>query len=200
MALPAGPRVESPGPTRDPGIGRIDVALFYGGIVAFTALLVFGALAVMALLPMIVPGYTTDSITSGSMMPTLRVGDVVIAVDHDGTDVAPGTVVVYEDPRKHDLVTHRIVSTNADGSSVTKGDATAVDDPVPIPMANIRGKARWIVPFVGLPRVWAAQHQWAMLFLMIAVVATALWLARFAFDPRYDPSIRESRSDFDVAS
>ncbi len=194
-------RGRSPDPTKDPGIDRahrMDVALFYSGLVAFTALMVFGALAVMAVLPMIIPGYTSASITSGSMMPTLRVGDVVIAVDHDGTKIAPDTIVVYEEPRRHDLVTHRVVSTNPDGSYITKGDANGGNDPAPIPAANIRGKPQWIVPFVGLPRVWAAQHQWTLLILTIAFTAMTVWLARFAFDPRHDPWRKTPRSDVEV--
>jgi signal peptidase len=178
----------------------VDVALFYSGLVAFTALMVFGALAVMAVVPMIIPGYTSASITSGSMMPTLRVGDVVIAVDHDGTKIAPGTVVVYEEPRRHDLVTHRVVSTNADGSYITKGDANGGNDPAPIPAANIRGKTQWIVPFVGLPRVWAAQHQWTLLILTIAFTAMTVWMARFAFDPTHDPWPKTARSNVEVPS
>ncbi len=201
MTVIADQRGRSPGPTRDPGIDRahrVDVALFYSGLVAFTALMVFGALAVMAVVPMIIPGYTSASITSGSMMPTLRVGDVVIAVDHDGTKIAPDTVVVYEEPRRHDLVTHRVVSTNPDGSYITKGDANGGNDPAPIPAANIRGKTQWIVPFVGLPRVWAAQHQWTLLILTIAFTAMTVWLARFAFDPRHDPWPKTPRSDVEV--
>ena len=174
----------SPGPTKDPGTDRVHgsgKALFYSGLLAVTALLAFGTMAVMAVLPMIIPGYTSASITSGSMMPTLRIGDVVIAVDHSDAEIAAGTIVVYEDPRNHDLITHRVVSVNPDGSYVTKGDIGA-PDPEPIPTANIKGKAQWIVPFVGLPRVWAAQRQWTPLILTMAATATALWLSRFAFN------------------
>ena len=133
-------------------------------------------------------------------MPTLRVGDVVIAVDHDGTEIAPGTVVVYEEPRKHDLVTHRVVSTNPDGSYITKGDKSALIDPAPIPAANIEGKAQWIVPFVGLPRVWVAQRQWTLVVLTIAITAIALWLTRFAFDPQHDPWPKGPRLEVKVSS
>jgi signal peptidase len=191
----------SPGPTKDPGTDRVhksDKALFYTGLLAVTALLAFGTMAVMAVLPIVIPGYTSASITSGSMMPTLRIGDVVIAVDHGDAEIAPGTIVVYEDPRKHDLVTHRVVSINPDGSYITKGDVNGLDDPAPIPAANIRGTAQWIVPFVGLLRIWAAQGQWALLIVTIAATATALWLSRFAFGARNDPWRRETPSDVEA--
>ncbi len=200
MAVISNPRGRFPGPTRGAGIDRVEVALFSSGLVALTGLLVFGALAVMAVLPMIIPGYMSATITSGSMQPTLRVGDVVIAVDHDGTEIAPNTVVVYEEPRKHDLVTHRVVSTNPDGSYITRGDGSGVNDPAPIPAASIRSKARWIVPFVGLPRVWAAQRQWTPLILTITATAIALWLARFALDRRHDPWPKPARPDVEVTS
>jgi signal peptidase len=183
-------RGESPGPTRGPGTERVrkgDAALFYAGLVALTALLVFGTLSVMAVLPMILPGYTSVSITSGSMMPILRIGDVVIAADHGGAVIEPDTIVVYEDPRKHDLVTHRVVEVNPDGSYTTKGDVNGNVDPQPIPAASIRGEAQWIIPIVGLPRVWVAQGRWVLVLLTITGTAATLWLSRFAFDTRYDP-------------
>ena len=197
MTVIADRRGQSPGSPRDPGTDRVrrsDTAMFYSGLLAVTALLALGTLAVMSLLPMIIPGYTSASITSGSMMPTLRIGDVVIAVDHGGAEIAPDTIVVYEDPRKHDLVTHRVVATNPDGSYITKGDVNGTPDPQPIPATDIVGKARWIVPFAGLPRVWVAQRQWIPLLLMMAATALALWLSRFAFDARYDPWRQKARS------
>ncbi len=192
----------SPGPTKDPGTDRVHrsgKALFYSGLLAVTALLAFGTMAVMAVLPMIIPGYTSASITSGSMMPTLRIGDVVIAVDHGGTDIAPGTIVVYEN-RDHDLVTHRVVSINPDGSYITKGDVNGANDPNPIPAANIKGRAQWIVPFVGLLRIWASERQWMPLVLTMAATASALWMSQFAFGARNDPWRRETPSDVDALS
>ena len=200
MAVITDRRDQSPGPTQDPGTDRVDrsgKALFYSGLLAVTALLAFGT---MAVLPIVIPGYTSASITSGSMMPTLRIGDVVIAVDHGGADIAPGTIVVYEDPRKHDLVTHRVVSVNPDGSYITKGDVNGAPDPEPIPAANIKGTAQWIVPFVGLLRVWAAQGQWTLLVVTIAAIAVALWMSRFAFDARHDPWRKDAPTDVEVRS
>ncbi len=187
MAVIANPRARFLSPNHDLRNAHVDVALFYSGLVAFIALLVVGSLSVMAVLPMIVPGYMSASITSESMMPTIHIGDVVIAYDHDGTEITPGTVVIYEEPRKHDLVTHRVVSTTSEGLYITKGDRAGIPDAAPITGASIRSKAQWIVPFVGLPRVWAAQHQWVYLVLTVVVTAMALWLTQFAFDPRYDP-------------
>jgi signal peptidase len=202
MAVITDRRDMSPGPPSEgPGTNRVqrgEAALFYSGLLAITALLVFGTLAVLAILPMLLPGYTSASITSGSMMPTLRVGDVVIAVENGGAVIDPETIVVYEDPRKHDLVTHRVVSINPDGSYVTKGDANGGSDRDPIPAANIQGKAKWIVPFVGLPRVWVAEGRWMLVALTIVTTALALWLSRFGFETRYNPWREEALSRVEV--
>ena len=78
--------------------------------------------------------------------------------------------------------------------------ANGAPDPEPIPAANIRGTAQWIVPFVGLLRIWAAQGQWALLIVTIAATATALWLSRFAFGARNDPWRRETPSEVEAPS
>ncbi|MGB9359694.1 MAG: signal peptidase I [Acidimicrobiia bacterium] len=166
---------------------RGDEGRFYLGLVALVAIMVFATLAVIALLPTLVPRATSASITSGSMMPKLRPGDVVIAVDQGDTPIAIGTIVVFEDPRAGGLVTHRIAGINPDGTYTTKGDANGVVDPAPVPPANVRGVGRWVVPYVGLPSVWLSESRWLPLALTIAAIAGAVWLVRYAVEVRYDP-------------
>jgi hypothetical protein len=54
-------------------------------------------------------------------------------------------------------------------------------------VASIRGEAQWIIPIIGLPRVWVAQGRWVLVLLTITGTALTVWLSRFAFDTRYDP-------------
>lgn len=188
MTVIADRTAESPDPIQDPGTGRVRSSAevrFYAGLICVAGLLVFGTLAVIAALPMVVPGYTSASITSGSMQPTLRTGDVVIATS--GPSVERGEIAVFEDPRSDDIVSHRVVSVEPDGSIVTKGDVNGSVDPVPVSAASIRGQVRWIVPLVGWPRVWLAQGQWAYLLLAAFALLGALWIARFGLDARHDP-------------
>lgn len=193
MTAIAGRRDASQGPGRpDPGTRRVeakggDEARFYVGLVALIAILVFATLAVIALFPMIVPGATSASITSGSMSPKLRPGDVVIAVDRGDVPIPIGTIIVFEDPRRGDLVTHRIVEVNPDLSYTTKGDANATDDPAPVPRENVRGSGRWVVPYVGLPSVWLSTGRWIPLVLTIAAIVACLWFVRYAVETRFDP-------------
>lgn len=160
---------------------------FYAGLVALVGIMVFGTLAVLALLPVVIPGMTSASVTSGSMMPRLRPGDVVIAVDPGAAPVLIGTIIVFEDPLRGDLVTHRVVGINPDGTYTTKGDANGIVDPAPVPPANVRGVGRWVVPYVGLPSVWAREGSWLPLMLTALAIATAVWFVRYAIEVRYDP-------------
>ncbi len=197
MTTIADPRDRSPDPEQpDPGSERVqskrgDEGRFYLGLVALVALLVFGTLAVIAVLPMVVPGYTSASITSGSMQPKLRPGDVVIAVGNGGAGVKPGIIVVYEDPARGDLVTHRIVGINEDGSYTTKGDANGVNDAQAVPPENVKGVGKWVVPYVGLPRVWVANGEWLPLVLTVIAAVWVMWFVRYALETQYDPWIVE---------
>ena len=201
MTTIADPRDRSPDPEQpDPGSERArskrgDEGRFYLGLVALVGLLVFGTLAVIAVLPMVVPGYTPASITSGSMQPKLRPGDVVIAVGDGGSGIETGTIVVFEDPSRGDLVTHRIVGVNDDGSYVTKGDANGVNDAEAVPPENVRGVGKWVVPYVGLPRVWVATDEWLPLVLTVIATVWVMWFVRYALEAQYDPwLIEESES------
>ena len=75
-----------------------------------------------------------------------------------------------------------------------------INDPAPIPAANIRGTAQWIVPFVGLLRIWASERQWMPLVLTMAATASALWMSQFAFGARNDPWRKEAPSDVEAPS
>jgi signal peptidase len=197
--LPPDPEQPDPGSTRERS-RRADEGRFYLGLVALVALLVFGTLAVAAVLPMAVPGYTSASITSGSMQPKLRPGDVVIAAASDDL-IGERTIIVFEDPEHGDLVTHRIAEVNEDGTYTTKGDANGVTDARPVPIENVAGVGKWVVPFVGLPRVWIANGDWLPFGLSIAAAMLVLWFVRYAVDAEYDPwRVDESESAPEPAS
>ena len=166
---------------------RAEEGRFYLGLVSLIALLVFGTLAAIAVLPIVIPGVTSAAITSGSMMPRLHSGDVVIAASQGDAPIEEGTIVVFEDPIKGDLVTHRVVGINPDGTYTTKGDANGINDVAPVPPENVRGVGRWVVPHVGLLRVWLAEGQWLFLILAIAATGAGVSAARCATRIECDP-------------
>ena len=160
---------------------------FYFGLVGLVLLLVFGTLAFIAVLPIVIPGVTSAAITSESMLPKLHPGDVVITVSPGDAPIEESTVVVFENPVKGDLVTHRIVGINPDGTYATKDDANGINDVAPVPPENIKGVGRWVVPYVGLLRVWLAEGQWLFLFAAIAATGVSVSAAPCATKIVCDP-------------
>ncbi|TMM38962.1 MAG: S26 family signal peptidase [Actinobacteria bacterium] len=123
-------------------------------------------------------GWTTTVVLTGSMAPALRPGDVVIAAPVPAARIgalAPGAVVLVHDPaHPGGLLLHRFVGFNPDGTLITKGDANAIRDPRPVPRNALRGVARFRIPWIGTPKLWARDHKVlplvALGFLLVALV------------------------------
>lgn len=190
---------DEPEPAAD-RVQRAKAARFYLGLVSLMILVVFGSLTVIAVASYVIPGYTSASIISGSMEPKLRPGDIVIAERIDGSEVGTGTVVVFEDPRRGDLVTHRVVEKLDDQTYRTQGDANRVIDPHPVPSGNIRGEGRWVVPLVGKPRVWITNGDWAAVVTTLVLAVAMTWMARWAVDDQFDPWPTQTDSGLAVRS
>ena len=99
-------------------------------------------------------------VTSNSMAPFLQPGDQVIVEGKTDIVFHHGDIVVCN--RSADLVTHRLVSFDEDGWSLTKGDNHLYLDP-PIVMADILGRVTKIIKrekVIDLKRVgWVTINQ-----------------------------------------
>ncbi|NNE72313.1 MAG: signal peptidase I, partial [Acidimicrobiales bacterium] len=110
-------------------------------------------LAAWLLVTSIATGWTPTVVTSGSMSPGLRIGDVILLDNPTGERLAQHTIVTFD--HEGEQVAHRIFSVEADGY-VTKGDANATPDTSSIGFSEVTGVGRFVVPLVGLPVVWLA--------------------------------------------
>lgn len=155
-------------------------------------------LAVWTLAPMAL-GWQPHVVASGSMAPSLRVGDVLVAAPADPAGIGGGEIVTFRDPLHGDrLVTHRVVRQNADGSLVTRGDANADPDPAPVGPDQVVGVGRVVVPLVGLPYVWVTTGAYPQLAALGAVVV-ALAVAALGLRRRPAAGVRRRRSGRRVA-
>lgn len=88
-------------------------------------------------------GYRVLRVETGSMEPSLHVGDCIIVKQCDPADLREGDIISFyseqEDIRGM-LVTHRIAEIRDDGSFITRGDANPVDDAMPAHAEQIVGK------------------------------------------------------------
>ncbi|MGW6130381.1 signal peptidase I [Cellulomonas sp. NPDC055163] len=161
-----------------PGWGWLVVAT-----VAKSYLVLLAALAAVALVPALL-GWHTSVVQTGSMMPTINPGDVVLATSlPEGAPVPVGAVVQYRSPAEAEpsgtatIRLHRIVSANDDGTFVTAGDANAEPDSTPITRDQIIGQGRLLAPYVGLPSLWVAHRDVPALATWLAVTVLAIALA-----------------------
>lgn len=131
-------------------------------------------LAAWAALPALL-GWHPTTVSSGSMMPRLHVGDVAVSRPL-GSQVPPlSSVLLFDDPDHPDrLRMHRLVRIDEDGLLVTRGDANPADDSTPVPPASVRGIGTLRVPWVALPIVWLREGRWLPLGLVGAGLAVLL--------------------------
>ena len=91
-------------------------------------------------------GLSVFRVSSGSMVPELEIGDVILVKECDGMDVKADDIVTYvatSGEMQGMLITHRVIKSpylnNGEYYIVTKGDANeAADDPVSV--TRIKGK------------------------------------------------------------
>jgi signal peptidase I len=126
-------------------------------------------------------------VTSGSMGPVIKAGDVLVLKPHDGSLLAPGAVVTFRDPAGRGLLTHRIVQVNEDGSYRTRGDANHALDSGVLRPERIVGNARLLIPLIGMPTVWLADGNLVGVGAWLGGILLAAWMARFALLRRYSP-------------
>jgi len=90
-------------------------------------------------------GVFSAVVTSGSMEPEIRVGDLIVA--RESGSYRTGDVAVYLDDAGY-LITHRIVEETQAGY-IFQGDANNAADSAPVPAEMIQGKVFLVIPAVG---------------------------------------------------
>ena len=88
-------------------------------------------------------GVGSAVVLSGSMEPSISVGDLLIVSKQESYEV--GDVIVFQDGKI--AVTHRIVSIS-ENEVITRGDANNTDDD-PITLDDIKGEVVCVIPLVG---------------------------------------------------
>lgn len=167
---------------------RGDLVASVREVAAATYVWTIGLLAAIVLVGG-VAGYTPVVITSGSMQPAIRAGDVVLLRAPGGDPPAPPSVVTFTSASGQ-LVTHRVIDTHPDGSFVTKGDANATADSTPVRSEDLAGVGRWLVPYVGLPVLWLRTGN---LLALTAFVLVTVAMANLARRRRAHPDDHEER-------
>lgn len=120
-------------------------------------------------------GYTVFKVASGSMSPTINVGDIIIAeIKKDDKEYKPEDIVVFK--QDNYIITHRIIDIDEE-NIITKGDANNAEDNS-ITKENIIGKVVKIIPNVEVWKKVLTSPE-----VMISGITTIILLGiAFAYD------------------
>lgn len=130
------------------------------------------------LLAALTTGWRPVVITSDSMQPTIRAGDVLLVDDHPDGLLAQQAVVTFT---RDDgtTVTHRVFGLEGE-RYVTKGDANPTPDAERVEPDAVTGVGRLIVPLVGMPLVWQQTGNTVALIAWMGLSLAALAAAVLA--------------------
>lgn len=97
-------------------------------------------------------GYKIFSVLTGSMSPTIEVGDLIIVKEVSSEDIKANDIITFGSNKSDTRTTHRVKEILKDDEIkfVTKGDANNTTDPAPISEDLLVGKVTNWIPKVGL--------------------------------------------------
>lgn len=155
-------------------------ARFAWGLVWRSAALAGASALVAVLLWTTAPmafGYRPNLVTSDSMSPLIRAGDVVLTRSVERADVRRGDVILVDDPGRDQPLLHR-VSAIVDGRIVTKGDANPTPDRYSDEGFRVLGRGGLLVPRAGVGML-ALRHGpgTALMAVGLAVIAWGMAVA-----------------------
>lgn len=145
------------------GTGTTAKPTFWRGLASGIGTGLLVTLVALALLIAVIPrvlGGAALTVLSGSMEPTLSVGDVVVSAPQ--ATYATGDVITFQPtPGDPTLITHRIVAVGSSSQGLTyttRGDANGTDDD-PIVADQVMGKVRYSIPWIGNVTSLAGGHR-----------------------------------------
>ena len=118
-------------------------------------------------------------VVSGSMVPVLKVGDVVLVQPIAYSNVKVGDIIIYYEPALNVDIVHRVVAVTPQGL-ITKGDANPrADEPYSWPAiqpSQVRGEVLLSVPYVGLfdMKTTPLDRYLIVAFAFLMVIVTAI--------------------------
>lgn len=100
--------------------------------------------------------YYIVTVATGSMMPNINIGDVIIVKKVDNIeDIKVGDVLVFEYNKV--FISHRVIQIEKKNNNLnfsTKGDNNESADSHWVTPKEIRGVVKGKIPFIGYPSVW----------------------------------------------
>ena len=115
-------------------------------------------------------------VSSGSMIPTLKVGDV-ITIKNGGSieSLKVGDIIVYKYPINMDrIIVHRVfrIVQDAEGKGiVTKGDNNPAQDSWTVRPQHYLGTVIFSMPYVGYAAIWLSPPlNYALMAVIVSII------------------------------
>jgi signal peptidase I len=147
------------------------------GVGSFLGWTVAGLAAGIALALLVPLAFNARPLTvmSGSMEPTIRTGDVVVAREIAPLDARRGDVVSFRDPERGGLlVTHRVRSISRDGDKVTfvtKGDANNASERWRVATDEKISRTMYRIPAIGRVLAFSHTRQGILMLVLLPLLA-----------------------------
>ncbi len=126
-----------------------------------------------------IAGVRLYAVTSGSMEPALTVGEAVLVVPSEFSDLKQGDIITFYINEDLQTATHRIVAVNKENESLlTKGDHNDSADGSPVLYGNVVGKVAVSVPFLGYLLIYLSSVRGKItvgVLLLILVILLFFW-------------------------
>lgn len=141
-------------------------------------------------------GYTSLTVLSGSMEPTIATGDIVVARPIAAGEAHRGDVITFREPDTHRLVTHRLRRMRVvDGVAqmVTKGDANNAPERWRIPVHGQVCRVLYRVPKLGYVRSLVGSPPGRLLLLVLPLVLLGVLVLKRIWRPALGPGSHAPR-------
>jgi signal peptidase len=126
----------------------------------FIALVIAGLLLIHFL-----PGYGLYFVRTGSMVPTINVGDIVVTGPPE--NITAGTIITFLNDNI--TVTHRVIAVKGDMLQ-TMGDANEDPDSRLTPVSNVLGKYMFRIPKLGYINGFVTNRKGWFLVIIIPTI------------------------------
>jgi signal peptidase len=117
-------------------------------------------------------------VSSGSMIPTLNVGDIILVQGVDPSTITVGTIIIFHSPYDYQMpIVHRVQKISNNGNALffeTKGDNNPGPDGWEVPAGNLMGVYVAKLPYVGLVSLELRGPLGATLIILLVALIIAI--------------------------
>ncbi|MEM0121059.1 MAG: signal peptidase I [Thermoprotei archaeon] len=145
-------------------------------------------IALLSLATMLHTQVPLAAVTSGSMTPTIKQGDLLVVEGVNPYNLHVGTIIIYRttDPYLTDeLIVHRIIKIDVSNNTIigyiTKGDNNPYPDtvygfepPTGIPPKDVVGKVVFVIPLLGFLVLFLKQPV-GLLSIVVLLIVLVFW-------------------------